>query len=76
MQDENTGAIRCPGSRSSNLSPQFMNVSGEFTVPAPRNVVFRTLRNANSFVQLVDGVEDLREKQFAQRLQEAFSPSQ
>lgn len=38
-----------------------MNVSGEFTVNAPRDVVFRTLREANSFVRFVDGVHDLKE---------------
>jgi len=38
-----------------------MNVSGEFTVNAPRDVVFRTLRDANSFVRFVDGVQDLQE---------------
>ena len=32
-----------------------MNVSGEFTVNAPRDVVFRTLRDPNSFVRFVDG---------------------
>jgi uncharacterized protein len=38
-----------------------MNVSGEFTVNAPRDVVFRTLREANSFMRFVDGVHDLKE---------------
>jgi carbon monoxide dehydrogenase subunit G len=38
-----------------------MNVSGEFTVNAPRDVVFRTLRDAQSFVRFVDGVRDLKE---------------
>ena len=38
-----------------------MNASGEFTVNAPRDVVFRTLRQANSFVRFVDGVHDLKE---------------
>jgi carbon monoxide dehydrogenase subunit G len=38
-----------------------MNVSGEFTVSAPRDVVFKTLRDANSFVRFVDGVHDLHE---------------
>jgi len=38
-----------------------MNVSGEFTVNAPRDVVYRTLRDANSFVRFVDGVQDLKE---------------
>jgi uncharacterized protein len=38
-----------------------MNVSGEFTINAPRDVVFRTLRDANSFVRFVDGVHDLKE---------------
>ena len=33
-----------------------MNVSGEFTVNAPRDVVFKTLRDASSFVRFVDGV--------------------
>jgi carbon monoxide dehydrogenase subunit G len=38
-----------------------MNVSGEFTVKAPRDVVFNTLRDARSFVKFVDGVQDLKE---------------
>jgi carbon monoxide dehydrogenase subunit G len=38
-----------------------MNVTGEFTVNAPRDVVFKTLRDANSFVRFVDGVSDLKE---------------
>ena len=38
-----------------------MNVSGEFTVKAPRDVVFNTLRDASSFVRFVDGVHDLKE---------------
>jgi carbon monoxide dehydrogenase subunit G len=38
-----------------------MNVSGEFTVNAPRDVVFKTLRDPNSFVRFVDGVRDLKE---------------
>ena len=38
-----------------------MNVSGEFTVNAPRNVVFKTLRDPSSFVRFVDGVSELKE---------------
>lgn len=38
-----------------------MNVTGEFTVNAPRDVVYRTLRDAQSFVRFVDGVRDLKE---------------
>jgi len=38
-----------------------MNVSGEFTVNAPRDVVYKTLRDPNSFVRFVDGVQDLKE---------------
>lgn len=38
-----------------------MNVSGEFSVPAPRNVVFETLRDAHSFIKFVDGISDLKE---------------
>jgi uncharacterized protein len=38
-----------------------MNVSGEFTVNAPREAVFNALRDASSFVRFVDGVHDLRE---------------
>jgi carbon monoxide dehydrogenase subunit G len=38
-----------------------MNVTGEFTVNAPRDVVFKTLRDAQSFVRFVDGVQDLKE---------------
>jgi hypothetical protein len=39
----------------------FMNVSGEFTVHAPRQQVFDTLRDASSFTRFVDGVHDLKE---------------
>jgi uncharacterized protein len=38
-----------------------MNVSGQFTVQAPREVVFETLRDARKFVGFVDGVSELKE---------------
>lgn len=38
-----------------------MNVSGQFTVQAPREVVFNTIRDPRTFVGLVDGVSDLKE---------------
>jgi uncharacterized protein len=38
-----------------------MNVSGQFTVPAPREVVFNTIREPRTFVGLVDGVTELKE---------------
>lgn len=38
-----------------------MKVAGEFTVNAARDVIFRTLRDATSFVRFVDGVQDLKE---------------
>src|SRR5476651_2488714 len=38
-----------------------MNVSGEFTVKAPRQVVFDTLRDPSAFVKFVDGVQNLKE---------------
>jgi carbon monoxide dehydrogenase subunit G len=38
-----------------------MDLSGEFTVRAPREVVFKTLCNASSFVRFIDGVSDLKE---------------
>jgi len=38
-----------------------MNVSGQFTVQAPREVVFNTLRDARTFVGFVEGVSDLKE---------------
>ncbi len=38
-----------------------MNVTGEFTVKAPRAKVFETLRDANSFVSFVDGVHDMKQ---------------
>ena len=38
-----------------------MNVSGEFTIKAPREVVFSALRDASSFIRFVDGVRDLKE---------------
>ena|ERR1700722_5052076 len=37
-----------------------MEVSGEFTVTAPRRVVYETLRDANAFVRFIDGVSDLQ----------------
>jgi carbon monoxide dehydrogenase subunit G len=38
-----------------------MNVSGEFTVKAPRERVFETIRDPKSFIALVDGLRDLKE---------------
>ena len=38
-----------------------MNVSGEFTVKAPRAAVFDTIRDPKSFISLVDGIRDLKE---------------
>ena len=38
-----------------------MNVSGEFTVDAPRATVFDTIRDPKSFISLVDGIRDLKE---------------
>ena len=38
-----------------------MNVSGEFTVKAPRQEVFDTLRDPSAFVKFVDGVQNLKE---------------
>ncbi len=38
-----------------------MNVSGEFTIKAPRAAVFDTIRDPKSFISLVDGIKDLKE---------------
>jgi uncharacterized protein len=38
-----------------------MNVSGQFTVPASRDVVFNTIRDPRIFVSLVEGITDLKE---------------
>jgi uncharacterized protein len=38
-----------------------MNVSGEFTIKAPRAAVFDTIRDPKSFILLVDGIKDLKE---------------
>ena len=38
-----------------------MNVSGEFTVNAPRDAVFEMIREPKSFITLVDGLRDLKE---------------
>ncbi len=38
-----------------------MNVSGEFTVKAPRDAVFDTIRDPKTFISLIDGVQDLEE---------------
>ena len=38
-----------------------MNVSGEFTVQAPREAVFGKISNPRDFIAFVDGVQDLKE---------------
>jgi carbon monoxide dehydrogenase subunit G len=38
-----------------------MNVSGQFTVQAPREVVFNAIRDPRTFVGLVEGVSELKE---------------
>jgi carbon monoxide dehydrogenase subunit G len=38
-----------------------MNVAGEFMVDAPRDEVFKVLRDGHSFVRFVDGVQDLEQ---------------
>ena len=38
-----------------------MNVSGEFTVQASREVVFDKIRDPRAFISFVDGVHDLKE---------------
>lgn len=38
-----------------------MNVSGEFSIKAPREAVFNTIRDPKSFILLVDGLHDLNE---------------
>jgi carbon monoxide dehydrogenase subunit G len=38
-----------------------MNISGEFTVQAPRAAVFDKIKDAPFFASCVDGVKDLRE---------------
>jgi carbon monoxide dehydrogenase subunit G len=38
-----------------------MNVSGEFTINAPRDLVFDTIRDPRRFVTFIDGVHDLKE---------------
>jgi len=38
-----------------------MIVTGEITLPAPREIVFRVLQNAPFFASCVEGVHDLRE---------------
>jgi uncharacterized protein len=38
-----------------------MNVSGEFSIKAPRAAVFDTIRDPKSFISLVDGIKDLKE---------------
>jgi carbon monoxide dehydrogenase subunit G len=41
--------------------PLHMNIAGEITVAAPRQQVFRALRNAAFFASCIDGVRDLKE---------------
>ena len=38
-----------------------MIVSGEITIPAPRQTVFDALQNAPFFASCVEGVRDLKE---------------
>lgn len=38
-----------------------MIITGEFTVAAPRDAVFETIRDPKTFILLVDGVQDLKE---------------
>jgi uncharacterized protein len=38
-----------------------MNISGEITVDAPRDVVFNALKDAPFFASCIDGVRDLKE---------------
>jgi len=38
-----------------------MDLSGKFTVNAPREVVFKALRDASSFVRFIEGGSDLKE---------------
>jgi uncharacterized protein len=38
-----------------------MNISGEITLPAPRDKVFEVLQNAPFFASCVEGVHDLKE---------------
>ena len=38
-----------------------MNVSGEFTVKAPRQRVFEAIRDPKSFISLVEGLQDIKE---------------
>jgi len=38
-----------------------MNVFGQFTVQAPREVVFNTIRDPRTFVGFVEGVSELKE---------------
>lgn len=38
-----------------------MNVSGEFTINAPRERVFNAIRDARFFASCIDGVQDLTE---------------
>src|SRR5471030_2115821 len=38
-----------------------MKVSGQFTVQAPREVVFNTIRDPRTFVGFVEGVSELKE---------------
>ena len=47
-----------------------MNVSGEFTIKAPRAAVFDTIRDPKSFISLVDGIRDLTTARIQQRFDE------
>ena len=38
-----------------------MIISGEFSIKAPREAVFETIRDPKSFIGLVDGLTDLKE---------------
>ena len=48
-------------SPNTKVVPRHMIIAGEITVTAPRQHVFRALRNAHFFASCLDGVRDLKE---------------
>src|SRR5215472_15919220 len=56
-----SGAHRGRVAKAHRDDPGAMIVTGEITLPAPRETVFRVLQNAPFFASCVEGVRDLKE---------------
>src|ERR1700732_1914163 len=56
-----SGADRGRAAEAARNGAGTMIVTGEITLPAPRETVFRVLQNAPFFASCVEGVRDLKE---------------